>query len=242
MSPRYFAKSEVSGLAQLFGLANETVTDAIAAEITKRWPKATGLDYFPGRNRYGRDGDERYEFYREHIQRHALLSAATTLVATSPIVRHSYDADDGSPWEDWLRRYDITFADGSWLSDRKDKVPVAAKVKLLGRRIGQQETLQDHGKLLLALGLAGESVEGLVPIYGSWISSDGVYVRIVSGLSPRRGSIGRCEAFSKLSNHELSSSGRRKPMALASTSETKSRREVPPQGRDSASSSPSCLG
>ncbi|MER8601219.1 NACHT domain-containing protein [Mesorhizobium sp. M1339] len=199
-----FAKSEVARLARLFGLANEAVTDAIAAEITKRWPKATSLNYFPGRDRYGRDGDERYEFYREHIQRHALFSAATTLVATLPIVKHRYDdADDGSPWADWLHRYDITFADGSWLSDRKDTVPAAAKAKLLGRRIGQQETLKDQGTLLQGLGLVTERVEGLVPIYGSWVSSDGVYVRIVSALSPRRGSIGRCKAFSKLSDHEL---------------------------------------
>ncbi|OWK18973.1 hypothetical protein AJ88_46785 [Mesorhizobium amorphae CCBAU 01583] len=162
-----FAKSEVSRLARLFGLANEAVTDAIAAEITKRWPKATGLNHFPGRDRYGRDGDERYEFYREHIQRHALFSAATTLVATLPIVKHRYDADDGSPWQDWLHRYDITFADGSWLSDRKDTVPAAAKAKLLGRRIGQQETLKDQGTLLQGLGLVAKASKVSFPSMGA---------------------------------------------------------------------------
>jgi hypothetical protein len=45
--------------------------------------------------------------------------------------------------------------------------------------------------------------EALVPIQGHWTSPDGVFVTIVSALAVGRGSIGKCERFSKRSNHDL---------------------------------------
>lgn len=198
-----FDKTEVERLAQVFGRSKGETIDVIAAEIKKRWPLATGMDYFSGSDRYRRDSDDRYEFYREHVQKHALFAAATTLFATSPIVRHSYDAEDSSPWAEWLQRYDVTFDDGSWLADRKDSIPACAKESILGPRDGQQETLQDHSVMLAKLGFLNSAPGANVLIYGHWTTPDGVYVNIISALSDRKGAVGRCEAFARVDSHDL---------------------------------------
>ena len=198
-----FKKNEISSLARLFNVAETTVEDAIVAEITQRWPEATSLDFFPGHERYRRDRRDRYELYREHIQKHALLNAATTLSKTLPVVVRSYEIDGNSPWLEWRDRYDITFDDGSWLSDRKDLVPPQAKEYLLGKRIDQQETLQDQQTVLRKLGFVDAAADALFPLYGSWSSPDGVGVSITSALTERKGAIGRCMAFSKKTSHDL---------------------------------------
>lgn len=198
-----FTKHEVSTLAYLFNVSQATVEDVIAAEITRRWPEATSMDFFSGRERYQWEWGERYENYREHIQRHALLSAATCLSKSLPVVVRSYEAVGRSPWLEWRDRYDITFDDGSWLSDRKDVVPVQAKENLLGKRIGQQETLQDQETVLRKLGLLDADDDALIPLYGRWSSPDGVSVRITSALTVRKGAIGRCMAFAKQPSHDF---------------------------------------
>jgi hypothetical protein len=197
-----FAKSEISTVAHLFNLPQAIVEDAMAAEITHRWPEATSLDSFPGRDRYEWSRENRYELYREHIQRHALLNAATSLSKSLPVVVRSYDADGGSPWLEWRNRYDVTFDDGSWLSDRKDAVPQQAKENLLGARIGQQETLLDLQTVMRKLGLVG-TADALIPLYGHWSSPDNVTVSITSALTERKGAIGRCMAFARQPSHDL---------------------------------------
>ncbi len=198
-----FAKHEISTLARLFNLEHGTVKDAIAAEITRLWPDATSLNDFPGRQRYDWDQGDRYESYREHIQRHALLSAATSLSERLPVVVPSYELGDNSPWLEWRDRYDVTFDDGSWLSDRKDAVPLQAKEDLLGKKIGQQEALLDQRTVLRKLGLVDATANALVPLYGRWTSPDDVHVRITSALTERKGAIGRCIAFAKQPSHDL---------------------------------------
>jgi hypothetical protein len=198
-----FAKSEISSAARLFNVGKATVVDAMATEITRRWPEATSLDDFPGRQRYEWERGDRYETYREHVQRHALLDAVTSLSKTRPVVVRSYESGGGSPWLEWRSRYDITFDDGSWLSDRKDPVPGPAKEYLLGKRTGQQENLRDQQTVLRKLGLVAPATDDLVLLYGHWSSPDGVRVRITSALTERKGAIGRCLAFAKQPSHEL---------------------------------------
>jgi hypothetical protein len=198
-----FTKSEISNLAHLFNIAPAAVKDTIAAEITRRWPEATSMDFFAGRQRYEWDRADRYEFYREHIQRHALLNAATSLSKSLPVVVRSYEIDGGSPWLKWRDRYDVTFDDGSWLSDRKDPVPQQAREDLLGKRVGQQETLQDQQTMLRKLGFIDTAPDALLPLYGRWSSPDGVTVSITSALTERKGAISRCMAFAKRPSHDL---------------------------------------
>ncbi|WP_095050681.1 ATP-binding protein [Pseudomonas sp. Irchel s3h9] len=198
-----FTKHEIRDLAALFNLAQATVEDAIADEITRLWPDATSMDYFPGHERYDWDRGDRFEYYREHVQRHALLNVATNFSKALPVVVRSYETEVVSPWLKWRDRYDVTFDDGSWLSDRKDPVPLQAKEDLLGKRIGQQEVLQSQATIMQKLGFVESISNGLFPLYGRWSSPDGVTVTITSALTERKGSLGRCMAFAKRSSHDL---------------------------------------
>ena len=114
----------------------------------------------------------------------------------------SYESLDSSPLQEWLQRYDITFKDALWLSDRKDEVPACARVFLLGPRVERQETLETQEVLLTRLGLRSAR-GGLVPIYADWRSPDGVYVRIVTALAASKGAVGQAFAFAKRENHDL---------------------------------------
>jgi hypothetical protein len=198
-----FKKNEISNLARLFNTAPATVEDVMAAEITMRWPEATSLEFFSGHERYQWDRGDRHELYREHIQRHALLNAATSLAKILPVVVRRYETNGASAWLEWRNRYDVTFDDGSWLSDRKDPTPQPAKEPLLGKRIGQQETLQDQESVLRKLGFVDTATDAPIPLYGSWSSPDGVTVRISSALTERKGAVSRCVALAKQSSHDL---------------------------------------
>jgi hypothetical protein len=132
-----------------------------------------------------------------------LLNAATSLSKALPVVVRGYETGGRSPWLEWRDRFDITFDDGSWLSDWKDPVPQQAKEDLLGKRIGQQETLQDQETVLRKLGFLDTAADALLPLYGRWSSPDGVSVRITSALTERKGAIGRCMAFAKQPSHDF---------------------------------------
>ena len=196
-----FDKYRVSDLGRLFWISKNEASDLIADEVIKRWPGAKSMSDFPGGVRYR--GEDRFETYREHIQRHAHLHAATTLVKSRPVARSSYDCKARNPWQEFLRDGDVSFEDGSWLSDHKDRVPAQAREYLLGERKGNQETLVDKEALFRKVGLPEDSEDRFLPLYGHWKSLDGVYVSIASALIKDRGAIGQCAKFSKTPDHDL---------------------------------------
>jgi hypothetical protein len=130
-----FMKSEVSRLARLFRISDGQSADAIADEIKRLWPQARDMDFFPGHDRYRRERSDRYEFYREHVQKHAMLSAATTLRKSRPVARDSYDQDPTSPFAQWLKDYDVTFNDGSWLATTRTRCPRTLRLISWGRAL-----------------------------------------------------------------------------------------------------------
>ena len=200
---RDFTKYSVHDLCDLFEISREEARDAVANEITQKWPLAKNMEYFSGRWRHKITRTDRYETYREHVQKHALLSAATTLYRSKPVVQKSYQGVDSNPWLEWLRSHDVTFADGSWLVDWKDQVPEEAKERLLGERENHKETLDDKDNLLVKIGLSPSNNEKMIPIFGHWKSSGSVYVRIETALTKKHGSIKSCTELSKRENHNL---------------------------------------
>ncbi len=198
-----FKKSEVPHLARVFRISDGSCADAIAHEIQRLWPQAENMDAFPGRDRYRRDRTDRYEFYRDHVQKHGMLSAGTKLRNSIPVTRDSYDLDPASPFARWINDYDVTFNDGSWLSDHKDEVPEIAGNNLLGPRVKNTESIIAAPDLFKSLGFLNASPDAMLPIHGHWKSPDGVYVRIVSALGVRRGIVGLCEKFKNRSDSNL---------------------------------------
>ncbi|MEY8143107.1 NACHT domain-containing protein [Falsihalocynthiibacter sp. CO-5D18] len=198
-----FNKYKVSELARLFGISENEAIDCIADDVVKRWPNAKDMNDFPGKISYSYDRDDRYESYREHVQRHAFISAATQRAKIQPVVRNSCDSEDANPWRDFLKELDVSFRDGSWLSDHKDNVPKVALEHLLGERKGYEETLVAQDKLLAKVGLSPSVEDQFLPLYGHWKSVDGVYVSYTSALTRNRGMIGQCASLAKLPDHEL---------------------------------------
>jgi hypothetical protein len=132
-----------------------------------------------------------------------MLSAATTLRNSRPVARDSYDHDPTSPFAQWLKDYDVTFNDGSWLADHKDEVPENAKATVMGPRVANKESIIEAAAVFERLGLTSSVPSAMIPIFGQWRSPDDVHIRIVSALGARRGIIGRCDAFSKRTDHDL---------------------------------------
>ncbi len=196
-----FEKNEVSDLARIFWISKNEASDLIADEVIKRWHGSKSMSDFPGAVRYR--GDDRFESYREHVQRHARLHAATTLVKSRPVARSSYDCKSRNPWQEFLRNEDVSFEDGSWLSDHKDRVPAQAREYLLGKRSGNQEKFGDMEVLFRKVGFPEGSEDRFFPLYGYWKSPDGVYVSLVAALIKEWGAIGQCAKFSKTPDHDL---------------------------------------
>ena len=197
-----FRKYKISNLSGLFNISEGEATDALANEIQKRWPDAQNMSYFPGNLIYYHEQKERYENYSESIQKHALFWAASSLKKTFPINRQSYDEADFNPWTEWLKKNDVSFEDGSWLSDHKDALPKEAKQWLIDKN-NKKESLITAPNILRRVGLIKDNIHALIPICGSWLSSDGVSVRMVSALIKDKAVIGKCKTFSKLPNQKI---------------------------------------
>lgn len=197
-----FKDRMISPLARVFGASEGEVIDLIAAEVWARWPDVEDMNYFGGRASYRHIGSDTFESFRDSIQKHALLSAATTLFKTRPVVRSSYDDPEFCPWRDWLSEFDLTFDDGRWLADRKDAVPDVAKATFILRSDGA-DMLEADEILLERIGLLRGDNPTRFPLCGSWSSRDGVNVHFVSALAPRRGVIGRARILSRQPFHDL---------------------------------------
>lgn len=197
-----FSKYEITGLARLFGISDAEAGDAVADVIKQRWPDAKDMNFFAGNIRYRRSQMDRYETFRESVQTHALITAATKLSKSMPVIRESYEAEDANPWLDWLKAYDVSFEDGSWLVDYKDAVPEQAKQRLCARE-NNLDVLESKDDILKKLGLLRDSGNQMLPLYASWRSNDGVSVRISSALTRRKGTIGRCTSLSRRDYHDV---------------------------------------
>lgn len=196
-----FNEYDIPNLARLFWVSTNEAKDLIADEVIKRWPGSRSMSDFPGEGSYRRD--DRFETYREHIQRHARIHAATTLMKSKPVARPSYDWEAGNPWQEFLKDEDVSFEDGSWLSDHKDRVPAQAQEYLLGERKDHQETLVDNEELFRKIGFPEGAEDRFFPLYAYWKSPDGVHVHLSSALIKQRGAIGLCAKFSKAPDRDL---------------------------------------
>ncbi|WP_316235343.1 MULTISPECIES: hypothetical protein [unclassified Bradyrhizobium] len=198
-----FNKTEIPRLARVFHISDGECVDAIAHEIQRLWPDAMNMDAFPGHDRYRKERTDRYEHYREHVQKHAMLSAATSLRLSHPVARQSYNRDPISPFELWLNDYDVTFKDGSWLSDHKDEAPEVSVNNVLGARVKNVEAIIAAPAIFEKLGVSNRSQAEMLPIYAHWRTPDGVHVRIETALGRRRGIVGLCQKFTKRADHDL---------------------------------------
>ncbi|WP_421789242.1 dsDNA nuclease domain-containing protein [Hyphobacterium sp.] len=198
-----FGKHEIAGLARLFGIAENEAADAVAQEVLRKWPNKKSISDFPGNTPYRHETNQRFETFREHVQRHALLDAAGSLVRARPVVRESYYEDDYDPWKDWLKEHDVSFEDGSWLADHKSDIPIEARAELLSERVDNKDSLDNADAQFEKLGLRNAPSPNGFLIYGNWTSPDGVNVYIRSALTRSHGAIKQCTKLSKASSFDF---------------------------------------
>ena len=196
-----FDKHKVTDLGELFWVSKNEASDFIVDEIHKHWPNAKAMSDLPSRRHYLSVNG--IETYRESVQKHAFLHAATRLSMRKPVARKSYNRKEPTPWQEFLKESDVSFEDGSWLSDHKDRVPAHAHEHFLGERKGRQETLVDEETLLRKVGFSGGQSVRFVPIWGNWMSPDGVIVSLESAMVKEWGAVGKCDALSRSPDHSL---------------------------------------
>ena len=119
------AKGDALALANAFGLGADRVEKLAEDVVLQVWREPYNSkapdprDNDPAWSRRGRG--RAFQGYREYLGLHAMLTVAGQLARTRQPLRHrSATRDD---FTDWLRRFDLTRRDGTWLSDRLNPAP-----------------------------------------------------------------------------------------------------------------------
>lgn len=193
---------KIPELANLFGISINEAANCLINEVKKQWPGKNGMSDFPFDRGYFSDSDERYETYRGHIQKHALIQAATKLVKSNPVIRASYEEEESNPWQTYLKNWDVSFNDGSWLADHKDNKPIQAREDILIRK-ESNTTFQVADKIFHKLGFTEGPQNEFLPLYGSWDFGVGGNIYFVAAVTNEWGSIKECKRLSKQSRRDL---------------------------------------
>lgn len=179
-----FRKTDAESLRGVFGQPWWTVTDFISKHAHDIDPTIDSMYDDGGRAKRRRDSsgmDTAYHSYGEQVGWHATFLAAAQLLKDYPIVDSWWGQDDGDPWAEWLRRYDLTRTDGYWLSDATDRMPLDA-TQLPSTKTKDGDELTGKRSDLLALADLAVGVGKNIVVDGSWPSQDGIDIRISSAL------------------------------------------------------------
>ena len=199
-----FEKEEVSNLARTFGITFGEAKQRVAYEVTEKCPGVKSIFDLPDSVGMYHEIEHQKENYRTHILRHALLHAATKLMRSNRFISSTIDQKPcAARIADLLRESDVSFDDGSWLSDHKDRVPNHARQRILGEVCHNSEAPIGQEELFQKFGAANDSDDGCFPIYGSWTSPDGVTVYFFAASANVKGALEHCVKLSRLSYFDL---------------------------------------
>ena len=183
-----FEKHDVQSLGYVFGKQCWEVKDMIGQAVHGYNEIITDMHDSGGResNLYNGQGEmtSKYHTYGQMLAWHSLFLTAGRLLSDYPVTEDSYEED---PWQEWLNRQGLlTRQDGLWLSDGKDRPPLAARVNLLERGKDELVITGDKAKLLRLIGMEF-GLEKEIVVHGRWSSLDDIKVHIGSALvEPRR--------------------------------------------------------
>ena len=122
-------------LGRVFGVSQSQVCDLARLVIADEWHVAdlNGYRSDPRMALWNSSSEQRatwhdhgsyptadsLDFYHSY---HAMFVVAADLLRYMPVIlRHGYEEDK---WTDWLTRHALTFDDGQWIADYRDRVPV----------------------------------------------------------------------------------------------------------------------
>jgi hypothetical protein len=178
-----FHKRDVDNLSHVFGKGCWEVADMMSEIIHQLDPKITGMYYGDGRRsrRRSEGYSERYHSLGGYFGWHGLFFAAGKLLRDFPVTDDWWY--EGNPWGEWLSRYTLTRADGQWLSDGTDRMPLDTSINLTEKK-GRETAITGNKWKLLSLIGEGDKRKELV-IDANWHSWDSIRVRVSSALAPR---------------------------------------------------------
>ena len=182
-----FQRSPVDTLATVFGKPIWDVEDGITDVISLWDANAKGTSdsgnrsYYPRRRSCKLNAFE--TLYGDYLAWHAVFSVAGKMLESFPITDDSY-ADE--PWDDWIRGFSTSRADGRWLADSTGFAPVESLMPLVEKVENEVRVCSNETTLMQLIGLPCSEGESFT-VDGSWSSPDDLRVRVSSALvSPDR--------------------------------------------------------
>jgi hypothetical protein len=181
-----FDKTDVSILADVFGRSRWETRDTMTAWVRQYDQQVTSMYDTGGRVSRGRDRlglSDRAHLYGQHLGWHALFLTAGDFLKKYAVVHRPFS--EGDPWDEWLRRSQLTRKDGLWLADGSDRPPIDAHVNLLVPVDGKPAITGQEATLLSLLKI-GTSIEDELVVAADWRSVDGVGIHVTSALTTPR--------------------------------------------------------
>jgi hypothetical protein len=176
-----FHKHDVDNLSQVFGKGCWEVADMMSEIVHALDPKITGMYEGDGRRsrRHSEGFSERYHSLGAYFGWHALFFAAGKLLRDFPVTDDWWY--EANPWREWLSRYTLTRANGQWLSDGTDRLPLDTSINLTERNGSETAITGNKAKLLSLIGAVEGSKD--IVINANWHSRDSIRVRVSSALA-----------------------------------------------------------
>jgi len=179
-----FHKSDMDGLARLFGIDTWQVADDMSA-LMAGWDKSIThmYDCPRGIGRYTdfREDHKYTQGYGHYLAYHALLTIAGKNLKQYPIVESEWE---NNAWDDWVSEYILT---SPWLSEKTDLFPTSVPTCDVDFSEANSKTSMSDRRNLAKLSnvnFQGESGENII-INGGWTGNDGVNYHISSALVER---------------------------------------------------------
>lgn len=116
----------------------------------------------------------RIDDYSFYISYHAMLSVAAKLLNVMPVIYRKHYWHDDDPWINWLGRHTLTRADGRWLADRRDPLPLERRSWLHKEKTKKWPFEIETENFLEGL-LIERDGKTWLNVYGSWNDCDSEY-------------------------------------------------------------------
>jgi hypothetical protein len=183
-----FEKYDLNELGRIFGLPQWEIANRCVTWVRKWDQNVKSMYDFGDRRKRGDTSDYRigtqdeYHSFGTYLTWHAMALVGGQLLLERPLNEPCRDED---PWNEWLRKYSVTRADGLWLSDGCDRYPLVALNDLMLDKAEEELPVSDRAVLLSLADIDGNLRIGeLLTVAASWNSPDKVRVSIISALVP----------------------------------------------------------
>ncbi|WP_430419361.1 hypothetical protein [Phenylobacterium sp.] len=190
-----FEKSEITGLATLFGTHKYEAGDRVADQVRRWAPDAKSMFDGAKEDDWGHRPSVK-ETWVGNLTWHSVFLAAGGFLTSHPLMGDRWG--DGHPWTDWSGRALTCRPDGRWLADDTGLTPPDMREELTGGEPPVPRLSRD----LIPL-LTRGAPPGALIVEGDWNSSDDVDVRVSSAFVPKDSAMDAALALMLADRHDV---------------------------------------